>query len=81
MSYFVHPQDVFELRYARMPEEQTAAAFDMESTGTAREDGSSSSSSSDSEPDSDNDDSEEEREKRLKELGEQVLKLLKGRSI
>ena len=65
-------QDVFELRYAKMPEEQTSAAFDLDSIGTNRDDGSSSSSSSDSEPDSENDDSEEEREKRLKELQEQV---------
>ena len=55
-----------------MPEDQTGAVFDLESSGTGKEDGSSSSSSSDSEDDSENDDSEEEREKRLKELQEQV---------
>ena len=49
-----------------------SAAFDLDSTGTGRDDDSSSDSSSDSEPDSENDDSEEEREKRLKELQEQV---------
>ncbi|GIX87803.1 hypothetical protein CDAR_82812 [Caerostris darwini] len=69
-------QDVFEMRYAKMPDEPPANDVHMNSD---RADDSSQSmsseGSSDSSSGSDSEDSEEEREKRLKALQEQLKKV------
>lgn len=59
-------QDVFEIRFARMPDEPIGIDFDKLSTKDE-----SGSSLGESESDSGNE-SEEEREKKLKELQDQV---------
>lgn len=65
-------QDVFEMRYAKAPEDTTTMSTDEPST-PGRDDLSSDFSPSDYDDDLDeDDDSEEEREKRLKEVTEQV---------
>uniref|UniRef100_A0A131XJ13 Putative transcription initiation factor tfiid subunit bdf1 n=1 Tax=Hyalomma excavatum TaxID=257692 RepID=A0A131XJ13_9ACAR len=71
-------QDVFEMRYAKMPDEpppsepqpvSQADRVDTESSSTSRSSSSASSSSSDSE------DSDEERERKLQQLQEQLRKV------
>ncbi|GBM66139.1 hypothetical protein AVEN_263810-1, partial [Araneus ventricosus] len=65
--------DVFEMKYAKMPDEPPASDANMNSEKT--EDSAQSMSSdlsSDSSSGSGSEDSEEEREKRLKALQEQV---------
>ena len=66
-SSYCRLQDVFEMKFAKIPED-TGLAYSDAGSHTKDE------MSSDEEPedDSDGDDSEEEREKRLKELAEQV---------
>lgn len=59
-------QDVFEIRFARMPDEPTSLELDKLST---KDDSASSLGESDSES---GNESEEEREKKLKELQDQV---------
>ena len=60
-------QDVFELRYAKMPDEPVS----VDDHSTDGHDSSSDAQSS-SASESEDDDSEVEREKRLKELQDQV---------
>ncbi|XP_049270057.1 bromodomain-containing protein 3 isoform X8 [Rhipicephalus sanguineus] len=71
-------QDVFEMRYAKMPDEPPpsepqpvshADRVDSESSSSSRSSSSASSSSSDSE------DSDEERERKLQQLQEQLRKV------
>ncbi|XP_075534160.1 bromodomain-containing protein 2-like isoform X6 [Dermacentor variabilis] len=71
-------QDVFEMRYAKMPDEpppsepqpvSLADRVDSESSSSSRSSSSASSSSSDSE------DSDEERERKLQQLQEQLRKV------
>ncbi|XP_037560521.1 bromodomain-containing protein 3 isoform X3 [Dermacentor silvarum] len=71
-------QDVFEMRYAKMPDEpppsepqpvSQADRVDSESSSSSRSSSSASSSSSDSE------DSDEERERKLQQLQEQLRKV------
>lgn len=59
-------QDVFEIRFARMPDEQAFDSLDKLST---KDDSGSSLGETDSES---GNESEEEREKKLKELQDQV---------
>ena len=73
-NIFLDFQDVFEMKYAKMPEEQLTQAFRYDS-----ESDEDMSSAVEAEPDSPaetNDESEEEREKKLKELQGQVSSLL-----
>lgn len=63
-------QDVFEIRFARMPDEPAFDSLDKLST---KDDSGSSLGETDSES---GNESEEEREKKLKELQDQVSKML-----
>ncbi|KAL3871462.1 hypothetical protein ACJMK2_039458 [Sinanodonta woodiana] len=69
-------QDAFELKYARMPDEQIPAFDSMDSVSAGgKEDSGTGSSSSDSSESEEETDGWEEKDKKLKELQEQVKKL------
>ncbi|KAK3600099.1 hypothetical protein CHS0354_004797 [Potamilus streckersoni] len=69
-------QDAFELKYARMPDEQIPALDSMDSVSAGgKEDSGTGSSSSDSSESEEETDGWEEKDKKLKELQEQVKKL------
>ena len=66
-------QDVFEIKYAQMPDEPIEETAEDEASAVEDEEVNNDSDSiAGSAPPSDGEDSEEEREKRLKELQDQV---------
>lgn len=67
-------QDVFEMKYAKMPDFSSKNTSESATSTAEKYDGSDSHSSSEPSESSDDEDSEEERERKLKQLQTQVNK-------